>query len=309
MKGHITKEQLSDSLKNELSEFSSQLEHNTNNIGVLSSSNVRILGALGNNTDCTNIVNTLNGGNIYFPRGTYKISEATFITKDTVVRGDGIDNTIIKYTGNSCLFDIVSKNRVTIKDMTIIIENNNSNAINLKGCWYFNLKNLKIIGANKTGIGLNIIGINEGSGCFWNKIENIFVEGFSKGCLLDGIDLKKVTTTHFYTSYFFNCDIGIDIQNASNCILNGIDTSDNRIGIQFNGQHINLSGCYCEGNTECGYKYLDNNRDIRIYGVQFSMNGESPYGIDTIGTKKGEWVLNSSTKLRQKTCIESENFS
>lgn len=32
MKGHITKEQLSDSLKNELSEFSSQLEHNANRL-------------------------------------------------------------------------------------------------------------------------------------------------------------------------------------------------------------------------------------------------------------------------------------
>ena len=90
MKGYITKEQLSDSLKQELSNINSQLDHNSNKINNLSIVNVKDFGAKGDGvSDDTNAIQSAidylyeglsyydsnkQGGIVYFPRGIYKIT-------------------------------------------------------------------------------------------------------------------------------------------------------------------------------------------------------------------------------------------
>ena len=135
MKGHITKEQLSDSLREELNGFSSQLEHITNNqmVSVLefgadptytndSTESIQKAIDYSNETGCT----------IYFPKGKYKVEGTLYVRDYVSMKGDnnvitGINefgaqankNTALIVTFSDIVFQGIDKHEDVLKKVKI----------------------------------------------------------------------------------------------------------------------------------------------------------------------------------------------
>ena len=89
MKGHITKEQLSDNLREELSDFSSQLEHKANKTqyNIL---DYKLDGEIYFDKAFERCINEMNGGEIVLKEGNYTITKPIHVNKSGIkIKGMG----------------------------------------------------------------------------------------------------------------------------------------------------------------------------------------------------------------------------
>ena len=295
MKGHITKEQLSDGLKNELSDFGSQLEHIQHKTKEFI--NVNFFGVKGDGvTDNTAILQELldNYESLYFPPGVYIASNLN-LNSFNHIHGEGRKSHLKqKANTNNHFITCKSTESHSIKITSIYIDGNRNNqntdndGIHIVNSLteieyeqlidhYLVIDNVYVEKCSGTGVTIKFT-----REC---KINNLVVRQCKKdGLFFNGSDSSFSNCTistcdvgyHFFTgaSRITNCkafvnNVGFffDSEYCTNIVMNSCDTQSNSLGYKLvNCKNINMSNILSDSDGDVSI-VIDNAKSCYIQGV------------------------------------------
>ena len=213
-----------------------------------------------------------NGGIVYFPSGEYQIKNAIEIPENTVIRGDGIDKTIVYWNDlNEIPVALLHGKSFSIENLSLYCQNMYKNVIKVE-CGYFKMDSVRIR-ANP----IFLLGRTEGESEFRGRKLNGKIVDIDACIHLDKVD-------HFEVS---NCDIlagsyGIRLMNSSNGLVRDTRVQYGRNGFgceaisrvifencTFEGMDLGATGNYFAtyfGNSS-EYLYLKGNNFANAYGL------------------------------------------
>lgn len=172
--------------------------------------------------------------NVYLPKGKYKVSSLT-IPSNTHLHGDGIENTIIEFTGSGLklgnianISKFISLNNITFKS--------NNDIGNIYNTYYVEIKECQFIGNTKNN-GLIIDGkdVNVGdSPAYYINIKSSMFSGFDKAIkFMNQANANVVETTSFY-----NCSRCVEIDNSNGIkLFNNTFQDFKEIGVNLLNTH------------------------------------------------------------------------
>lgn len=197
----------------------------TENIATLLKSaivNVKDFGAKGNGIadDSTNIQNAIdyantNGGYIYFPKGSYLLSNTLIIKNSCVFVGDNYNNTVLIINGEKPIF----KN----DDL------DNHDIFKLHDTSFFNMT---LQGVNKHGIGVEISNNTDLANLPFFRFNNVRFTNLNKGVYLEGYGHT------FKDCYFGGNNVGVSLIHAEQVSLENCWIEYNKIGLTVNNEKI-----------------------------------------------------------------------
>ena len=234
--------------------------------------NVKDYGAIGDGiTDDTEAIQRaldVAYKEVFFPKGTYLISNTLNVTSHKKIYGEGRNNTVIKvcneFNGSAMRgFDISNRRLFAIKisDLSIITHLNTiSPCLDLSNLSYSTLENVSVnvSGATHTNhadaIGINMTPTDTSfTFCGYNNFIDCFVSGFRHGIDIYGNDI-------LIRGGFYNANSHIGINLCGGDVINIFNTevssngrnypSDNRYGIYIAGcNNVNIEGNWHEYNS------------------------------------------------------------
>lgn len=183
---------------------------------------------------------------VLLPRGDYRTSDALVLSSTTGLRGEGLDQSSIRYygVGGSAIelagTVLLGKVKCSLEGFAIYDNGSGVNGINMSYCHYSVLRHLRIFGFT---IGLTI------SNCWNNEYEFIITESNTQ----DGINLSSVDA------------------NALN-FVSCLGTGNGRAGFYAEGgRSVLCSGCTWEANTQYGV-YLAGGASGKPLNITFHEN-------------------------------------
>lgn len=223
---------------------------------------VKSYGAVGNGvSDDTSAIQSAldavpaNGGIVYFPNGTYKVSSVLTVSKPcTRLLGPGrrqriatLAPAIINYTGTGNVINVTGNQGFVCEYVHFNYPAQSGTVINVSNVASGFIRNCHFVGTSKNG---KAIDINDGSGWTFKDID---VEYFDIG-----IDLQQNNgDTLIENASVSLCNTGTRIGYAASTTgvtMIGLDYELNGIGIDiFNGNSIHISGSYFEQDTAGTY--------------------------------------------------------
>jgi hypothetical protein len=220
--------------------------------------NVKWFGAKGDNINDDTaalqaVLNTLDqfgGGNIVFPKGTFKITSALTVTNRYFFNISGVgEGTLIQNNGTTSSFIFTDCERFTIEKLRI--EGNGgaygNGATCLHGIEFVNSHSLKITEVLISGFGGNGILIR-GGGWIYSFISCRIQNNF-----LDGINSVATNGNN---------------QNGNNLALtNSVLALNNRHGLNWKAASLYVSGCDIEGNVGAGINISTEGTIISGFGA------------------------------------------
>ena len=212
--------------------------------------NVKDFGAKGNGiSDDTNAIQkALDNRNIvYIPTGTYLTTQPLIVKSNTIIIGEGFNNSIIKNT-TSDVFQIVDDPGVPPTNPTLTKYSDNIvfESIQIQG----DISQASIKNVNETGTynpsPSPYVGINAGTSAYWERglISNVNIQGFDiaiKGSLRDTKVLVFHSTLWYNnTGYFLNAGShSTFIESEARWCLNGIVSNGNIEDMQITHSKFN----------------------------------------------------------------------
>jgi hypothetical protein len=221
-----------------------------------------------------------NGGAVYFPAGTYKITDAIALRSKLLLVGDGDGaSVIIQYTANKDAFSGAALSRVAVQGLYLQGTGaGTGSGLNLtKGAnaavSYVSVRDVTFDSWGQDGVAVE------------NPIVSVFSRVVAQTCGRYGINLygqvagAAGTSTALSGCYGNACGTaGIRLYNMSYCSLSGCAADHNPIGHLIDTcQSVALQGVGAEGNTTAGVKvnagygitaagcWVYDNRGIGIY--------------------------------------------
>lgn len=224
--------------------------------------NVKAYGATGNGTtdDTTTIQAALdavpaNGGIVYFPNGTYKVSSVLTVSKPcTRLLGPGrrqriatLAPSIINYTGTGNVINVTGNQGFVCEYLHFDYPAQSGTVINVSNVASGFIRNCHFVGTSKNG---KAIDINDGSGWTFKDVD---IEYFDIG-----IDLQQNNgDTLIENTAVSLCNTGTRIgytASTTGVTMIGLDYELNGIGIDiFNANSVHIFGSYFEQDTAGTY--------------------------------------------------------
>lgn len=256
------------------------------------------------------------GGIIYFPSGEYEIKNAVEVPENSMVRGDGIDRTIVYWKDLDKIPDALLFGKAFgIENLSLYCQNMYKNVIKVEG-GSFTMDSVRIR-ANP----IFLLGRTERESQFRGRKLNGSIEDID-AC----IHLNKVT--HFEVS---NCDIlagsyGIRLMNSSNGLVRDTRVQYGRNGFgceainrvifencNFEGVDLGATGNYLAtyfGNSSENL-YLKGNRFANAYGLDqefFTFDATGGAYMGKISNSDGKNLILASDPIFKRYNIEANDW-
>lgn len=215
---------------------------------------------------------------VYLPAGTYEVSNAITWKSKISFKGDGIDQTIIKITGGTCVFSGRDISDYTMEGFTI--DGTPTSGLWVKGIFQRYItrvvyRNIKIINTGATGLGTDFISdsVLENiwcDNCGASGDLNVLPDGQTTAAGCSGIGIGTVNnrynneTINVINCFTNNCkQYGIFFENQTAQTAEGIgikiigcSATGNRTGIGISGNDSALViGCTAYANHHAGFAY------------------------------------------------------
>lgn len=297
--------------------------------------NVKDYGAKGDGvTDDTNaikaVLNTLVGGVggiVYFPFGTYIVSETIMVGGNVTICGDGVFNTILKLADNSNC-DVISNDENTVMYYVSIhdigIDGNAKNNLSGSGILLHNVSdsqiyNVRIANFKKDGIHLTANdyslspmifncyirgddGYTTGSGIFSDgAVTDLIVSDIDIGwCGTAGINLSATNGSSIINTMCWQCGVGIKFYSCQRMrIVNCLSDFSKEWGwVLQNCYLFTISNSHSKDSSQKSASfysefYIENSTFILVDNCVAISNGKSKYGLECAGTTDYVKISNS----------------
>ncbi|OVE34798.1 hypothetical protein CCZ20_24415 [Priestia aryabhattai] len=198
-----------------------------------------------------------NGGTVYFPSGTYNVSQSVKTNDSILLKGFSAKRSILKNIGTGVTVESVGtgindvKRYQVVKNLTISGTDKSAGGLKLKFSGeYFELKNIRVLD-HINGVGIDL------PDSFSGTLKNIHVSRStnSTGIRMYGNNASTGQTT-FENVVVAYSKIGIEVGEENNLTANIIDC-------------ITFTGCILQHNYSVGMKIGANVRQLKVQTTHF----------------------------------------
>jgi len=190
-------------------------------------------------------INSQGGGQLYFPKGIYSVSQSIILYANMQLYGEGRNNTIIKLKNNTNLTEIIQlteKDNVTLKDFTLDCNSNNGTTGNGITFWKSRnnlVSNIKIINAHTIALNMSNVEDSTVEKCFLIGTKVNTVVSFSNDDITFANGNNKILNNTIENGYLD----GI-IYNTNNGLIDGNTVRKNGLN-----PTVTAGGIYSNGHT------------------------------------------------------------
>lgn len=226
----------------------------------------------------------VSGGEVYFPAGTYLIGSPLYLKSNVSIVGAGAKTSVIKsnMTGTAIFIQGIPATPnewISVENIMIqSVNTTNSPVIHMESAYYVSFTDVNVIGDSSAissgSVGIYIVGTNTGYYGTFIRTQFAYFD--------TGAKLENSSNAHrFMTSWFYGCNIGINIINSNGVLIHGNTFQDFyrkaiRLSDSLNKTYANMiSGNYIEykiGSSiiECGVEINSGVRTTMLYGNNYT---------------------------------------
>ncbi|MBI5417929.1 right-handed parallel beta-helix repeat-containing protein, partial [Candidatus Poribacteria bacterium] len=165
----------------------------------------------------------------------------------------------LKFPDINGTININKANKINFEKLNLVL-NNDSDAITMTEAEYIEIKDIAVKG-NAIGKGINII-----------KGKNNIIENVSVDSVNSAINISNAASINVKNSIFTNNEIGVNLDNAQNCVFSGLKVNNNKqYGFAFNASNNNKIENSKISKNETGLSF-NNSNDNNVNNTVMDFN-------------------------------------